>query len=51
MEELSLEEREAIARSYQDLLVPAMFEDGARRILDVASPRSGDRVLDVACGS
>lgn len=47
----SAEEMEAIARSYQELLVPAMFEDCAARILDVARPRSGDRVLDVACGT
>jgi SAM-dependent methyltransferase len=51
MDDLSAEEMEAIARSYQELLVPAMFEDCAARILDMARPRPGDRVLDVACGT
>lgn len=48
---MNAEELEAIARSYQELLVPAMFEDGAARILDAARLRPGDRVLDVACGT
>lgn len=51
MDDLSVEEMEAIARSYQDYLVPAMFEDCAGRMLDIAKPRPGDRVLDVACGT
>lgn len=51
MGEPSLEEMEAVARSYQELLVPAMFEACADRILDVADPRPGETVLDVACGT
>lgn len=51
VDELSVDEMEAVARSYQDYLVPAMFEDCAVRMLDVVRPRPGDRVLDVACGT
>lgn len=51
MDELSVEEMEAIARSYQELLVPAIFEDCANRVLEAAEPVPGDRVLDVACGT
>lgn len=51
MGDLSLEEMEAIARSYQQMLVPAIFEACANRVLDVADPRPGDDVLDVACGT
>lgn len=48
---MSVEEMEAIARSYQEMLVPAIFEDCAGRMLDMARPRPGERVLDVACGT
>lgn len=51
MESLDSEQVRAIAESYQELLVPAMFEDCARRLVAVANPRPGDRVLDVACGT
>lgn len=51
MDDLSVEEMEAIARSYQELLVPAIFEDCANRVLETAEPAPGDRVLDVACGT
>lgn len=51
MNDPSVKEMEAIARSYQELLVPAMFEDCANRVLDAAEPDLGDRILDVACGT
>lgn len=51
MGELSLEKMEAVARSYQKLLVLAMFGACADRVLDVADPRPGENVLDVACGT
>ncbi len=36
---------------YETLLVPAIFEEWAPRILDAAGVGIGDRVLDVACGT
>jgi SAM-dependent methyltransferase len=39
------------ATSYQEDLVPALMEEWAPRIADAAHIRSGDRVLDVACGT
>jgi SAM-dependent methyltransferase len=39
------------ATSYQAQLVPALMEEWAPRVADAARLRSGDRVLDVACGT
>ena len=39
------------ARAYESLMVPALFGQWASRVLDAARIRSGDRVLDVACGT
>jgi SAM-dependent methyltransferase len=39
------------AERYERDLVPAMFADWAPRLVDVAQVRSGERVLDVACGT
>jgi len=38
------------AEYYQSLLVPRLFAPWARRLLDAVEFRSGDRLLDVACG-
>jgi SAM-dependent methyltransferase len=38
-------------QAYERFLVPALFAECASRLLDAASPRPGDRVLDVACGT
>jgi ubiquinone/menaquinone biosynthesis C-methylase UbiE len=37
--------------AYQRFLVPVLFTECAERLLDVAAPEPGDRVLDVACGT
>jgi SAM-dependent methyltransferase len=39
------------AEGYERLLVPAIFAPFAERLLELADPRSGARVLDVACGT
>jgi SAM-dependent methyltransferase len=39
------------ATVYQQLFVPAEFEEWAPRVADAARVRPGDRVLDVACGT
>lgn len=39
------------ARAYEELFVPALFGPWASRVADLAEMRSGQRVLDVACGT
>lgn len=39
------------AETYEDGLVPAIFEPWGRRLVEHATPRTGDRVLDLACGT
>jgi SAM-dependent methyltransferase len=39
------------ASIYERALVPALFAAWAPRVVALASPRSGERVLDVACGT
>ena len=39
------------AEAYERYLVPALMAAGAQRLLELASPRPGDRVLDVGCGT
>jgi ubiquinone/menaquinone biosynthesis C-methylase UbiE len=39
------------AQVYQRELVPAVFGPWAPRVLDVAAPAAGERVLDAACGT
>jgi SAM-dependent methyltransferase len=39
------------ARAYEDYFVPAIFTPWARRLVAHATPRPGERVLDVACGT
>lgn len=39
------------ADAYDELLVPAIFEPWAQSLVDLADPRPGDHVLDVACGT
>lgn len=39
------------ALAYEELLVPTFFEPCAQQLLDLAAPRPGERVLDLACGT
>lgn len=39
------------ARAYEALFVPALFRQWATPLLDLARVATGDRVLDVACGT
>jgi len=39
------------AQAYEELLVPALFQEWAPRIADAVATKPGDRVLDVACGT
>jgi SAM-dependent methyltransferase len=39
------------AQVYERQLVPAIFGPWAPRVLDLAAPAAGERVLDVACGT
>ncbi len=45
------EEAIAAASAYEELHVPALFEQWAVPVVDAAHVRDGDRVLDVACGT
>lgn len=39
------------ARAYEEIHVPALFEEWVEPVLDAARVAPGDRVLDVACGT
>jgi SAM-dependent methyltransferase len=39
------------AKAYDDILVPALFEEWAPRVVATAGLLPGERVLDVACGT
>lgn len=39
------------ARAYEELHVPALFRQWAARVLEAAQVETGQRVLDVACGT
>ena len=39
------------AEAYESMFVPVLFELWAKLLVDAAQVRSGDRVLDVACGT
>ncbi len=41
----------AAATAYEDLFVKGLFREWASRVLDAAEVHSGQRVLDVACGT
>jgi SAM-dependent methyltransferase len=44
-------EEVAAATAYENLHVPSLFRQWAPRVLDAVGVRSGERVLDVACGT
>jgi ubiquinone/menaquinone biosynthesis C-methylase UbiE len=39
------------AETYESYMVPPLFAPAAQRLVDAASPRIDERVLDVACGT
>ncbi|MGI9628744.1 MAG: methyltransferase domain-containing protein [Longimicrobiales bacterium] len=51
MEDQRLQEAIDGAGAYEELHVPALFEEWTSRVLDAAQVGSGHRVLDVACGT
>ena len=51
MEEPDLHDRIAAARAYQELHVPALFQQWCAPVLDAVGIAPGHRVLDVACGT
>lgn len=46
-----LQHRIEAADAYEQLMVPALFQEWVPRVLSAARVRRGDRVLDVACGT
>lgn len=46
-----IEESVAAAHAYEDYLVGPVFGPWARRVIELAEPKSGEVVLDVACGT
>lgn len=42
---------EAAAQAYEDCLVGSVFGPWARRVVEMAAPKPGETVLDVACGT
>lgn len=51
MDDLSFQAKVEAAAVYEDLFVPALFQEWANRVADAARLKPGDRVLDVACGT
>lgn len=51
MSEPQLQEQIAAATAYEELFVPALFQQWAPLVVSAAHIHSGNRVLDVACGT
>lgn len=51
MNEPQLQEQIAAATAYEELFVPALFQQWVPLVLSAADIHSGNRVLDVACGT
>ena len=51
MSKTQLQEQSAAATAYEDLFVPAIFQQWAPLVVRAANVQSGQRVLDVACGT
>src|SRR5262245_42279529 len=39
------------AEGYESFMVPTLFRPWAESLIEAAAPKSGDRVLDVGCGT
>lgn len=51
MSDPDLHDQIAAATAYEELHVPALFQQWTARVLDAAQVKPGHRVLDVACGT
>ncbi len=51
MKEPDLHDQITAARAYENLHVPALFQQWSAHVLDAAQVERGHRVLDVACGT
>ena len=51
MDEIELQTQIEAAKAYEALFVPALFGQWATTVLDAAQIQTGQRVLDVACGT
>ena len=51
MNRTALDAQIAAAETYEQLFVPAEFEEWTSRVADAAALRTGQRALDVACGT
>lgn len=51
MDEIELQAQIEAAKAYEALFVPALFGQWATTVLDAAQIQTGQRVLDVACGT
>lgn len=51
MDEHDLEALIAGATAYEELLVPALFQEWTARLIDATEIQPGHRVLDIACGT
>jgi SAM-dependent methyltransferase len=49
--EVPLQKQIAAATAYEDLFVPALFQEWAPRVVEAAQIQPGQRVLDIACGT
>ena len=51
MSETDLQTQIAAAKAYEEFFVPALFGEWAPRVANLAEIRTGEHVLDVACGT
>jgi 2-polyprenyl-3-methyl-5-hydroxy-6-metoxy-1,4-benzoquinol methylase len=51
MNALPAKEQIAMASTYEDLGVPAPFQEWAARLVDAVCIQPGHRALDIACGT
>ena len=51
MSEVMLQEQISAATAYEELFIPAVFGQWAPLVVQAAGIESGQRVLDVACGT